>query len=103
MIVQAQQNMLSVQVEGDEGWEDVDDDDDNQQGVLVSDILNQFAPASDFPGFETGDDDVDEDDPDAFNDPVYQIDLQVISQLMNGCCFPYLDKIVDIAKCSLKS
>lgn len=61
--------------QGEDEW--ADEDDDESAGTLLSDLMGSFAPASDFPGFEMGDDDIEEDDPDAFNDPIYQIDLQV--------------------------
>ena len=40
----------------------------------MSDLLSQFAPAADY-GFDTVDDE--DDDPDAANDPINQIELQV--------------------------
>ena len=59
-------------------WEDEDDDsaDPTKQleNKLLSDLLSQFAPAAEY-GFDAVADE--EEDPDALNDPVNQIELQV--------------------------
>jgi hypothetical protein len=84
-------NELSNQIESNVASEICDDDDDDEgdddfdvgdeengtdlQGQTLSSLLSQFAPASDYPGYDTVDDD-DEDDPDAVNDPIYQVNLQ---------------------------
>ena len=61
-----------------EDWEDEDDESADPQkqleNKLLSDLLSQFAPAADY-GFDTVDEE--EDDPDAANDPINQIELQV--------------------------
>ncbi|KAJ7325728.1 Importin 9 [Desmophyllum pertusum] len=57
---------------GEEGWEDVDDD---EEAIDVSG--SPFAPASDYLGFDAEDfEDEDEDDPEIKNDPIYVLDLQ---------------------------
>ncbi|XP_077981531.1 importin-9-like [Glandiceps talaboti] len=61
-----------------EGWEDCEEDDgDDGEGEAqtLSSILGMYAPATDFPGYEFECDD-EEDDPDALNDPIYQVDVQ---------------------------
>ena len=66
-----------LQLTTQEDWEDEDDESDPQKQLenkLLSDLLSQFAPAADY-GFDTVDDE--DDDPDAANDPINQIELQV--------------------------
>jgi len=58
--------------EGEEGWEDVDDE---EEAIDVS--ASPFAPASDYLGFDADEfEDEDEDDPEIKNDPIYSLDLQ---------------------------
>ncbi len=57
-------------------WEDEDAEDQGGDGAqLLSELLQQFAPAEDY-GFG----DEEEDDPDAAKDPINQIELQVSAQ-----------------------
>lgn len=63
----------------DDGWDDEDEDidgeedTDNDQGIQMP----EFALASDYPGYDfAGLDDDDEDDPDALQDPLFELDIQ---------------------------
>ena len=67
-----------------EEWEDDDADetaDFAAPDASLADVMSNFAPASDFGGFgDYVDDDDEEDDPDALQDPLYHIQLQVSEQ-----------------------
>ncbi|XP_076037579.1 importin 9 isoform X2 [Oratosquilla oratoria] len=58
----------------DECWED-EEDEMGQENGGTSSFAAMFAPASDFPGYDTDTVD-DDDDPDAVSDPLYNLDLQ---------------------------
>ena len=65
-----------------EEWEDDDADETADFAAApdasLADVMSHFAPASDFGGFgDYVDDDDEEDDPDALQDPLYHIQLQV--------------------------
>lgn len=75
--------------DGEEGWEDVDDD---EEAIEVSG--SPFAPASDYLGFDVDDmEDEDEDDLEIKNDPIYVLDLQnhlikFIQSFAQQQCYP---------------
>lgn len=82
--VQIESNMSTQAAIGEEDddedideaeWDDTEESEMNGQQTL-SGLLEQFAPASDYSGCDLIDDEDVEDDPDALNDPIYQIDLQ---------------------------
>ncbi|XP_033102932.1 importin-9-like [Anneissia japonica] len=68
-------------VEEEDGWDDDEDEDDEEDNVNDLALANQLAdyvPSSSFMGYDFGEDvdDEEEDDPDALQDPVFQIDIQ---------------------------
>ncbi|ELT91403.1 hypothetical protein CAPTEDRAFT_225381 [Capitella teleta] len=80
------ENALSKETADDEGWdedeEDEEDDEEEEEGGSmrtedsIQGLLNQFASAADFPGYDAVEDIDEEQDEDALNDPISQVDLK---------------------------
>ncbi|XP_022238749.1 importin-9-like [Limulus polyphemus] len=66
-------NSLLDIMDFDDDFEDIEADQENASSAL-SNVLSQFAPASDYAGYDIEDED--EEDPDALADPLYHINLQ---------------------------